>query len=198
MNYDEPGLVEATHRDIIAPIEDILDAARNGKMFILVDHEDRENEGDLVIPAQMATPDAINFMATHGRGLICLAMTSDRVDDLGLDLMRTNNSSRHETAFTVSIEAREGVTTGISAHDRARTVSVAIDASKGPADLASPGHVFPLRARKGGVLVRAGHTEAAVDISRLAGLNPSGVICEIMNEDGSMAWIHYYYWSLRQ
>ena len=187
MNYDKPGLVEATHRDIIAPIEDILDAARNGKMFILVDHEDRENEGDLVIPAQMATPDAINFMATHGRGLICLAMTSDRVDDLGLDLMRTNNSSRHETAFTVSIEAREGVTTGISAHDRARTVSVAIDASKGPADLASPGHVFPLRARKGGVLVRAGHTEAAVDISRLAGLNPSGVICEIMNEDGSMA-----------
>ena len=180
-------MVEATHRDIIAPIEDILDAARNGKMFILVDHEDRENEGDLVIPAQMATPDAINFMATHGRGLICLAMTSDRVDDLGLDLMRTNNSSRHETAFTVSIEAREGVTTGISAHDRARTVSVAIDASKGPADLASPGHVFPLRARKGGVLVRAGHTEAAVDISRLAGLNPSGVICEIMNEDGSMA-----------
>ncbi len=187
MNYNEPGLVEATHRDIIAPIEDILDAARNGKMFILVDHEDRENEGDLVIPAQMATPDAINFMATHGRGLICLALTSDRVDDLGLDLMRTNNSSRHETAFTVSIEAREGVTTGISAHDRARTVSVAIDASKGLADLASPGHVFPLRARKGGVLVRAGHTEAAVDISRLAGLNPSGVICEIMNEDGSMA-----------
>ena len=135
MNYDEPGLVEATHREIIAPIEEILDAARNGKMFILVDHEDRENEGDLVIPAQMATPDAINFMATHGRGLICLAMTSDRVDDLGLDLMRTNNSSRHETAFTVSIEAREGVTTGISAHDRARTVSVAIDGSKGPADL---------------------------------------------------------------
>ena len=141
-------VLEATYRDIIAPIEDILDAARNGKMFILVDHEDRENEGDLVIPAQMATPDAINFMATHGRGLICLAMASDRVDDLGLDLMRTNNSSRHETAFTVSIEAREGVTTGISAHDRARTVSVAIDASKGPADLAlTRSRVSPARAR---------------------------------------------------
>ena len=187
MNYDEPGLVEATHSDIIAPIEDILDAARNGKMFILVDHEDRENEGDLVIPAQMATPDAINFMATHGRGLICLAMTSDRVDDLGLDLMRTNNSSRHETAFTVSIEAREGVTTGISAHDRYQTILDSTKEKATPEDFVKPGHVFPLRARTGGVLVRAGHTEAAVDISRLAGLNPSGVICEIMKEDGSMA-----------
>ena len=156
-------------------------------MFILVDHEDRENEGDLVIPAQMATPDAINFMATYGRGLICLSMTSERIDQLGLELMSTNNSSRHETAFTVSIEAREGVTTGISAHDRARTVAVAIDASKTAADIATPGHVFPLRARDGGVLVRAGHTEAAVDLSRLAGLNASGVICEIMNEDGSMS-----------
>jgi 3,4-dihydroxy 2-butanone 4-phosphate synthase/GTP cyclohydrolase II len=156
-------------------------------MFILVDHEDRENEGDLVIPAQWATPDAINFMATHGRGLICLSMTSARIEQLGLPLMSTNNSSRHETAFTTSIEAREGVTTGISAADRARTVQVAIDASKGAQDIATPGHVFPLRARDGGVLVRAGHTEAAVDISRLAGLNPSGVICEIMNEDGSMA-----------
>src|SRR6056297_2168859 len=156
-------------------------------MFILVDHEDRENEGDLVIPAQWATPDAINFMATHGRGLICLSMTSERIEQLGLTLMSTNNSSRHETAFTTSIEAREGVTTGISAADRARTIQVAIDASKGAADIATPGHVFPLRARTGGVLVRAGHTEAAVDISRLAGLNPSGVICEIMNEDGSMA-----------
>jgi 3,4-dihydroxy 2-butanone 4-phosphate synthase/GTP cyclohydrolase II len=156
-------------------------------MFVLVDHEDRENEGDLVIPAQMATPDAINFMAKHGRGLICLTLTSDRIDALGLPLMATHNSSRHETAFTISIEARDGVTTGISAADRARTVSVAIDASNGAADIATPGHVFPLRARDGGVLVRAGHTEAAVDISRLAGLNPSGVICEIMREDGEMA-----------
>ncbi|MEM8582531.1 MAG: 3,4-dihydroxy-2-butanone-4-phosphate synthase, partial [Pseudomonadota bacterium] len=160
---------------------------RNGKMFILVDHEDRENEGDLVIPAQMATPDAINFMATHGRGLICLSLTGERIDQLGLPLMASYNSSRHETAFTVSIEAREGVSTGISAADRARTVAVAIDAAKSAADIATPGHVFPLRARDGGVLVRAGHTEAAVDVSRLAGLNPSGVICEIMNEDGSMA-----------
>ena len=168
-------------------IEDALEDIRQGKIVIVVDDEDRENEGDLVIPAQMATPDAINFMATNGRGLICLALTSERVDQLGLELMSTNNSSRHETAFTISIEAREGVTTGISAHDRARTVAVAIDASKGMTDIATPGHVFPLRARSGGVLVRAGHTEAAVDISRLAGLNSSGVICEIMNEDGTMA-----------
>lgn len=187
MQYEQPGPVERDLSDVIAPIEDIIEAARNGRMFILVDHEDRENEGDLVIPAQMATPDAINFMATHGRGLICLSMTSHRIDDLGLTLMSPKNSSRHETAFTMSIEAREGVTTGISAHDRARTISVAIDAAKGAADIATPGHVFPLRARDGGVLVRAGHTEAAVDIARLAGLNPSGVICEIMNEDGSMA-----------
>jgi 3,4-dihydroxy 2-butanone 4-phosphate synthase/GTP cyclohydrolase II len=135
----------------------------------------------------MATPDAINFMATHGRGLICLTLTGERVDQLGLPLMASQNSSRHETAFTVSIEAREGIETGISARDRARTVAVAIDASKGPADIATPGHLFPLRARDGGVLVRAGHTEAAVDISRLAGLNPSGVICEVMNDDGTMA-----------
>jgi len=173
--------------DAISATEDILDDARNGRMVILVDHEDRENEGDLVIPAQMATPDAINFMAMHGRGLICLALTGARVDALGLPLMAPTNSSRHETAFTVSIEAREGVTTGISAADRARTVAVAIDSAATAADIASPGHVFPLRARDGGVLVRAGHTEAAVDIARLAGLNPSGVICEIMNEDGSMA-----------
>jgi len=153
----------------------------------LVDHEDRENEGDLVIPAQMATPEAVNFMATHGRGLICLALPGPRIDALGLPLMASNNSSRHETAFTVSIEAREGVTTGISAHDRARTIAVAIDQGKTAADIATPGHVFPLRARDGGVLVRAGHTEAAVDVARLAGLNPSGVICEIMKEDGSMA-----------
>ena len=187
MNFDKPGIVEDNYREVISSIEDIIEDARNGRMFILIDHEDRENEGDLVIPAQMATPDAINFMATNGRGLICLALTSERVDQLGLELMSTNNSSRHETAFTLSIEAREGVTTGISAHDRARTVAVAIDASKGMPDIATPGHVFPLRARSGGVLVRAGHTEAAVDISRLAGLNSSGVICEIMSEDGSMA-----------
>ena len=173
--------------DAISSIEEIIDDARNGRMFILVDHEDRENEGDLVIPAQMATPDAVNFMAMHGRGLICLALTGQRIDALGLPLMASTNSSRHETAFTVSIEAREGVSTGISAHDRALTVAVAIDASKTAKDIATPGHVFPLRAREGGVLVRAGHTEAAVDIARLAGLNPSGVICEIMNEDGTMA-----------
>ncbi|MBK8629115.1 MAG: 3,4-dihydroxy-2-butanone-4-phosphate synthase [Sphingomonadales bacterium] len=177
-NDDRPALV---------PIEEIIEEARNGRMFILVDDEDRENEGDLVIPAQMATPDAVNFMATHGRGLICLTLTKKRVDDLGLELMSRANGTRHETAFTTSIEAREGVTTGISAADRARTVSVAIDASKGRADIVTPGHVFPLIARDGGVLVRAGHTEAAVDISRLAGLNPSGVICEIMKDDGTMA-----------
>ncbi|KQB97381.1 3,4-dihydroxy-2-butanone 4-phosphate synthase [Loktanella sp. 1ANDIMAR09] len=185
--FETPGPVERDWSDAISKIEDIIDDARNGKMFILVDHEDRENEGDLVIPAQMATPDAINFMAKHGRGLICLTLPGARIDALGLPLMASQNSSRHETAFTVSIEAREGVSTGISAHDRARTVATAIDASKGAADIATPGHVFPLRARDGGVLVRAGHTEAAVDISRLAGLNPSGVICEIMKEDGEMA-----------
>ncbi len=187
MTFETSGPVEENWRDAISSIEEIIEDARNGRMFILVDHEDRENEGDLVIPAQMATPEAINFMATHGRGLICLTLTSDRVDDLGLQLMASQNSSRHETAFTISIEAREGVTTGISAHDRARTVAVAIDAGKGAAEIATPGHVFPLRAKDGGVLVRAGHTEAAVDVSRLAGLNPSGVICEIMNDDGSMS-----------
>lgn len=171
----------------LASPEEIINEARNGRMFILVDDEDRENEGDLVIPAQMATPDAINFMATHGRGLICLALTKGRVEQLGLDLMSRANGTRHETAFTVSIEAREGVTTGISAADRARTISVAIDASKGSNDIVTPGHVFPLVARDGGVLVRTGHTEAAVDVSRLAGLNPSGVICEIMRDDGTMA-----------
>jgi 3,4-dihydroxy 2-butanone 4-phosphate synthase/GTP cyclohydrolase II len=174
-------------KDAISSTEEIIEDARNGRMFILVDHEDRENEGDLVIPAQMATPEAINFMATHGRGLICLCLTGDRIDALGLPLMSSFNSSRHETAFTTSIEAREGVTTGISAHDRARTVAVAIDPGKTAADIATPGHVFPLRAREGGVLVRAGHTEAAVDVPRLAGLIPAGVICEIMNEDGTMA-----------
>ena len=174
-------------RPVLATIEEIIDEARNGRMFVLVDDEDRENEGDLVIPAQMATPQAINFMASHGRGLICLTMTKQRCDQLGLELMSQNNRTRHETAFTTSIEALEGVTTGISAGDRARTVSVAIDASKTKDDIVTPGHVFPLVARDGGVLVRAGHTEAAVDISRLAGLNPSGVICEIMNDDGTMA-----------
>lgn len=171
----------------LASPEEIINEARNGRMFILVDDEDRENEGDLVIPAQMATPDAINFMATHGRGLICLALTKERVDQLGLDLMSRANGTRHETAFTVSIEAREGVTTGISAADRARTISVAIDATKGRQDIVTPGHVFPLVAREGGVLVRTGHTEAAMDVARLAGLNPSGVICEIMKDDGTMA-----------
>jgi 3,4-dihydroxy 2-butanone 4-phosphate synthase/GTP cyclohydrolase II len=173
--------------DVISSIEEIIEDARNGRMFILVDHEDRENEGDLVIPAQKCTAQAINFMAMHGRGLICLTLTEDRIDTLGLSLMSPRNSSRHETAFTTSIEAREGVSTGISAADRALTVAVAIDPDKGAQDIATPGHVFPLRARNGGVLVRAGHTEAAVDVSRLAGLDPSGVICEIMNDDGTMA-----------
>ncbi len=173
--------------DAISSVEEIIEDARNGRMFILVDHEDRENEGDLVIPAQMATPMAVNFMAIHGRGLICLAMTGTQIDRLGLPLMSPSNQSRHETAFTTSIEAREGVTTGISAHDRAHTIAVAINPETGPQDIATPGHVFPLRAKDGGVLVRAGHTEAAVDIARLAGLTPAGVICEIMNDDGTMA-----------
>ncbi|AXO15017.1 3,4-dihydroxy-2-butanone-4-phosphate synthase [Thalassospira indica] len=171
----------------LSPIEDVIEEARNGRMFILVDDEDRENEGDLVIPAQMATPDAINFMATHGRGLICLTLESVRCDELGLTMMSAHNGTRHETAFTVSIEAKTGVTTGISAPDRARTVAVAIDPNAGRHDIVTPGHVFPLRARPGGVLVRAGHTEASVDIARLAGLNPSGVICEIMSDSGEMA-----------
>lgn len=171
----------------ISSSEGIIDEARNGRMFILVDDENRENQGDLVIPAQMATPDAINFMAMHGRGLICLALSRARVDALGLNPMSQTNGTRHATAFTTSIEARDGVTTGISAGDRARTIAVAIDAGKDRGELVSPGHVFPLVARDGGVLERAGHTEAAVDVARLAGLNPSGVICEIMNADGTMA-----------
>ncbi|WP_411340139.1 3,4-dihydroxy-2-butanone-4-phosphate synthase [Sphingopyxis sp. J-6] len=183
----ENWLANGSDLSPMASPEEIIAEARNGRMFILVDDEDRENEGDLVIPAQMATPDAVNFMATHGRGLICLTLTRARVDLLGLELMSRANGTRHETAFTTSIEAREGVTTGISAADRARTVSVAIDGAKGRDDIVTPGHVFPLIARDGGVLVRAGHTEASVDIARLAGLNPSGVICEIMNDDGSMA-----------
>jgi 3,4-dihydroxy 2-butanone 4-phosphate synthase/GTP cyclohydrolase II len=173
--------------EVTSPIAEIIEEARNGRMFILVDDEQRENEGDLVIPAQMATPDVINFMAKHGRGLICLALTRERVEQLQIPLMPQLNASRLSTAFTVSIEAREGVTTGISAPDRARTVATAIDPTKGPSDIVTPGHIFPLMARDGGVLVRTGHTEAAVDIARLAGLNPSGVICEIMNDDGTMA-----------
>lgn len=158
-NDDRPALVG---------IEEIINEARNGRMYILVDDEDRENEGDLIIPAQMATPNAVNFMATYGRGLICLALSRSRVEALGLEPMTANNTESMQTAFTISIEAKEGVTTGISAADRARTVSVAIDATKGPDDIVKPGHVFPLTARDGGVLVRAGHTEAAVDISRLS------------------------------
>jgi len=171
----------------LSPIEEIIEDARNGKMFILVDDEDRENEGDLIIPAQMATPDTINFMAKYGRGLICLTIDTKRASELGLPLMSQNNRSRHKTAFTVSIEAKDGITTGISAPDRAHTISVAISESRGKDDLVSPGHVFPIVAKPGGVLVRAGHTEASVDISRIAGLNPSAVICEIMKDDGTMA-----------
>lgn len=173
--------------NVLAAPEDILDDVRNGRMVILVDAEDRENEGDLVIPAQMATPDAVNFMARHGRGLICLALTKSRAQELRLESMVRDNRTRRETAFTVSIEAREGITTGISAKDRARTIATAIDPTKGVADIVSPGHVFPLVARDGGVLVRAGHTEASIDLARIAGLYPAAVICEIMNDDGTMA-----------
>lgn len=172
---------------MISPIEDILEEARQGRPFIIVDAEDRENEGDIIIPAQFATPAQINFMAMHARGLICVAITESRAQTLRLSPMSAHNGTRHSTAFTVSIEALEGVTTGISAHDRAHTVAVAIDPGKGATDIVSPGHVFPLVARDGGVLVRAGHTEAAVDIAHLAGLIPAGVICEVMNDDGSMA-----------
>jgi 3,4-dihydroxy 2-butanone 4-phosphate synthase/GTP cyclohydrolase II len=173
--------------EFLSPAQELIEEARRGRMFILVDDEDRENEGDLVIPAQFATPDAINFMARHARGLICLTLTRARVEQLGLPLMAQSNGTRHQTAFTVSIEARDGVTTGISAADRARTVAVGINPELGREHIVTPGHVFPLVARDGGVLVRAGHTEAAVDFARLAGLNPSGVICEIMNDDGTMA-----------
>ena len=171
----------------LSTIEDVIEDARQGRMFILVDDEGRENEGDLVIPAEKTTPEVVNFMAKHGRGLICLSMTRQRVEELGLQPMSQKNQAQHQTAFTVSIEAREGVTTGISAADRAHTIAVAINSNRGREDIVSPGHIFPLVAQDGGVLVRAGHTEAAVDVSRLAGLNPSGVICEIMNDDGTMA-----------
>jgi len=173
--------------EYLAPIEEIVNEARNGRMYVLVDNEDRENEGDLIIPAQMATPDAINFMAKFGRGLICLSLTKNRIDQLQLNSMDRRNPGKLDTAFTVSIESTKDVTTGISAADRAKTIQVAIDKNSSSSDIRTPGHVFPLRARDGGVLVRAGHTEAAVDISRIAGLNPSAVICEIMNEDGTMA-----------
>ena len=175
------------HSKELSSIEEIIAEAQKGRMFILVDDEDRENEGDLVIPAQMASPDAVNFMAKYGRGLICLTLTKARIEELDIPLMSRNNGTRHQTAFTVSIEAREGVTTGISAADRAKTIAVAIDSKKTKRDIVTPGHIFPLMARDGGVLVRAGHTEAAVDIARLAGLDPSGVICEIMKDDGTMA-----------
>jgi len=179
--------VYAEGKGFLSPIADILEDLRNGRMIILVDAEDRENEGDLVIPAQMATPDAINFMAKHGRGLICLSLTQQRAAQLRLEYMARQNEARNRTAFTVSIEAREGIATGISAHDRARTIATAIDPTKDYQDIVSPGHVFPLIAREGGVLVRAGHTEASVDLARMAGLFPAGVICEIMNDDGTMA-----------
>ena len=172
---------------VFAPIEEAIEEIRAGRMVVVCDDEDRENEGDLTLAAQFATPEAINFMAREGRGLICLALTSERCGELGLDLMAAKNESPFETAFTVSVEAREGVTTGISAADRARTIQVAIDPHSSPRDLVQPGHVFPLKAKAGGVLERTGQTEAAVDLARLAGLNPSGVICEIMNDDGTMA-----------
>ena len=179
--------MEVLDPDPIRRVELAIEDIRAGKMVILVDDEDRENEGDLTMAASMVTPEAINFMATHGRGLICLTLTSERVDKLRLPMMAVNNQSPYHTAFTVSIEAREGVSTGISAADRARTIQVAIDPEKGPQDLVTPGHIFPLRARDGGVLVRTGQTEGSVDLARLAGLEPSGVICEIMKDDGTMA-----------
>ena len=176
-----------TVHDFLSPVDEVIADIKQGRMVILVDDEGRENEGDLIVAGERASADAVNFMAKHGRGLICLALAQDRVETLELPLMSQHNQSRHQTAFTVSIEAREGVTTGISAADRARTIAAAIDPKSGKDAIQYPGHVFPLVARNGGVLVRAGHTEAAVDLARLAGLNPSGVICEIMNDDGTMA-----------
>jgi len=181
------NITRAESGGFLSSTAEIVDDMRNGRMVILVDAESRENEGDLIIPAQMATPDAINFMAKHGRGLICLALLQTRAQELGLDFMVRTQAARERTAFTQSIEAREGVSTGISAHDRARTIATAIDPTKGANDIVSPGHVFPLVAREGGVLIRAGHTEASVDLARLAGLYPAAVICEIMNEDGTMS-----------
>ena len=185
--YETPGPVEDNWRDAISSIEEIIEDARNGRMFILVDHEDRENEGDLVIPAQMATPEIINFMATHGRGLICLSLPGERIDALGLPLMASDNSSRHETAFTISIEAREGVSTGVSAADRVTTIRRAIADGCRPEDLARPGHVFPIRAHAEGLAARQGHSEATIELVRRAGLKPAGVLCEVTKPDGTMA-----------
>jgi 3,4-dihydroxy 2-butanone 4-phosphate synthase/GTP cyclohydrolase II len=179
--------VEATTQTPFATIEEAIEDIRRGRMVVVCDDENRENEGDLTMAAQFATPEAVNFMAKEARGLICLALTPERCDELGLDLMAAKNESAFQTAFTISVEARDGVTTGISAADRARTIQVAIDPSSQPDDLVQPGHVFPLKAKEGGVLERAGQTEAAVDLARLAGLIPAGVICEVMNEDGTMA-----------
>ncbi len=185
MNTDT--LTRGALHDAISGTDALIAEAQAGRMFILVDDEDRENEGDLIIPAQFATPQALAFMMRHARGLICLSLPPTQVERLELPMMAVANQQRHQTAFTVSIEARDGITTGVSARDRAHTIAVAIDPRSGPRDLVSPGHVFPLAARPGGTLVRAGHTEAAVDIARMAGLIPAGVICEIMNADGTMA-----------
>jgi 3,4-dihydroxy 2-butanone 4-phosphate synthase/GTP cyclohydrolase II len=179
--------MSSTKHSPFATIDEALEDIRQGKMVVVCDDADRENEGDLTMAAQFATPEAINFMATHARGLICLSLTPERCDEMGLDLMAAKNESAFETPFTITIEAREGVTTGISAPDRARTIQVAIDPESSPRDLVQPGHIFPLKSKAGGVLERTGQTEAAVDLARLAGLNPSGVICEVMNEDGTMA-----------
>jgi 3,4-dihydroxy 2-butanone 4-phosphate synthase / GTP cyclohydrolase II len=179
--------IEPTTESPFATIEEAIEEIREGRMVVVVDDANRENEGDLTIAAQFATPEAVNFMATHGRGLICLCLTAERCAELDLRQMTERNETPYETAFTVTVEAREGITTGISAHDRSRTIQVAIDPSSGPRDLVQPGHVFPLQARPGGVLQRAGQTEAAVDLARLAGLNPAGVVCEIMKDDGTMA-----------
>ncbi|MEN2494547.1 MAG: Riboflavin biosynthesis protein RibBA [Hyphomicrobiaceae bacterium hypho_1] len=187
MNQESSTKKLKNHISFVSSTQELLDDLRNGRMVILVDAKDRENEGDLIIPAQMATPNAINFMAKHGRGLICLSLMEERAKQLRLESMVSTNTSRTGTAFTVSIEAREGITTGISAHDRARTIAAAIDTTKNHTDIVSPGHVFPLVARSGGVLMRAGHTEASVDLARLAGLYPAAVICEIMKDDGTMA-----------
>ena len=186
MTQPDATAAESTHAPF-ATIEEALEEIRRGRMIVVCDDEDRENEGDLTMAAQFATPEAINFMAREGRGLICLTLTPERCDELGLDLMAAKNESAFETAFTISIEARQGVTTGISAADRARTIQVAVDPNSSARDLVQPGHVFPLKAKAGGVLERTGQTEAAVDLARLAGLNPAGVICEIMNDDGTMA-----------
>ena len=187
MESEETTMARSASKAPFTTIDEAIEEIRRGRMVVVCDDEDRENEGDLVMAAQFATPEAVNFMATHGRGLICLALTAQRCDQLDLNLMAAKNEAPLQTAFTVSIEAAEGVTTGISAHDRARTIQVAIDPGSGPGDLRIPGHIFPLKAKQGGVLERTGHTEASVDLARLAGLNPSGVICEIMNDDGTMA-----------